>query len=205
MLQRSAEWMAAKCGKVGCSRLGDVLAFSKRNGEALQARIDYMMELLCERMTGQNAEHFKSDAMEWGTEYEPLARTEYEARQGLMVDEDGGQEHPRIPGFWCSPDGLIDDLGGLEIKCPNTATHIETLLNGTINPRYIYQMAGGCAVYNRAWWDFVSYDPRLPADLGFYCRRFTREELPVAEVESGVERFLTELAELEERLRQKSA
>ena len=205
MEQRSAEWMAARCGKVGCSRLGDVMAFGKKNGEPLQARIDYMMELVCERLTGQNAEHFKSDAMEWGVEYEPLARTEYEARQGLMVEEHGGQSHPTITDFWCSPDGLVNDDGGMEIKCPNTGTHIETLLNGTINPRYILQMAGACLIYNRAWWDFVSYDPRLPPDLGFYCRRFTREELPLQMVEDGVRKFLDELYDLEKKLRNRAA
>lgn len=198
--QRSGEWLQAKLGKVGCSRLGDVLAVSKRTGEPLQARIDYMMELLCERLTGVNADHFKSAAMEWGVEYEPQARTEYEARNGVLVDEHGGQEHPTIAGWWCSPDGLVGDDGGIEIKCPNTATHLDTLINGTIKEQYIYQMAGAVLIYDRAWWDFVSYDPRLPDELGFYCRRFTRDELPLQAVKDGVIRFLDDLSQLENRV-----
>jgi len=204
MIQGSAEWMQARLGKVGCSRLGDVMAFSKK-GEPLQAREDYMMELLCERLTGVPAEHFKSAAMEWGTQYEPEARMRYEAECGVMVDEDGGQEHATIPGFRCSPDGLVNEDGGIEIKCPNTATHLNTIISGVINPRYILQMTGAVIIYNRAWWDFVSYDPRLPPDLGYYCRRFTREELPLQAVEEGVQKFLDELYELEKKLRNRAA
>lgn len=199
MDQRSSEWLTAKCGKIGCSRLGDVLAIG-RNGLPLQARKDYMMELLCERLTGVNAEHFKSPAMEWGVEYEPQARTEYEARKGVLVDEDGGMEHPTIPGWWCSPDGLVGDDGGIEIKCPNTSTHLDTLIIGEIKQQYIYQMTGAVIIYGRKWWDFVSYDPRLPDELGFYCKRFTREELPIQEVTDGVIKFLDDLAELEKSL-----
>src|SRR3989339_1364435 len=154
LVQGSAEWLRAKCGKVGCSRLGSVLAMGQ-NGKPLLARKDYLFELLCERLSGQAADHFKSTAMEWGTEYEPLARTEYEARQALLVDEDGGMESDAVAGLWCSPDGLVGADGGLEIKCPTTATHLDTLLNGTIKQDYIYQMAGGCFVYGRDWWDFV--------------------------------------------------
>ena len=200
LVQGSAEWIKARLGKVGCSRLGDVLAFSKK-GEPLQAREDYMMELLCERMTGVPADHFTSDAMKHGTQYEPEARMRYEAERGVMVDEDGGQEHPLITGFRCSPDGLVGPDGGIEIKCPNTATHLNTIITGQVNPRYILQMTGAVIIYNRAWWDFVSYDPRLPDDLGLYIKRFTREELPVNEVLDGVRKFLDELAEFEERVK----
>lgn len=199
MEQHSSEWINARLGKVGCSRLGDVLAFGTK-GQPLQARTDYMMELLCERLADEPADHFKSQAMEWGTQYEPQARTEYEARMGVLVDTHGGMEHPTIPGWWCSPDGLVDDEGGLEIKCPNTTTHVDTLLNGTIKPQYIYQMAGAVLVYARKWWDFVSYDPRLPDNIGFYCKRFTRDDLPLDAVERGVVRFLDELAGLEKIL-----
>lgn len=200
MEQRSSEWLKAKLGKVGCSRLGDVLAIG-RNGQPLQSRHDYMMDLLCERITGQTADHFKTAAMEWGVEYEPQARTEYEARNGVLVDEDGGMEHPTISGWWCSPDGLVGDDGGIEIKCPNTKTHVDTLLTGEIKQQYIYQMTGAVIIYNRKWWDFVSYDPRIGDDLGYFCRRFYRDKLPVQEVTDGVIKFLDDLEQLEKTLR----
>lgn len=195
MIQRSDEWRTAKAGKVGCSRLGDVLA-SGRSGAPSATRKNYMAELVCERLTGKPSEHFTSSAMQWGVDTEPLARAAYEARTGVFVIEDGGKECESIAGLWASPDGLIDDVGGLEIKCPNTATHIETLLTGKINSDYIYQMAGNVLVYNRKWWDFVSYDPRLPEKYALYIKRFERKDLPVDEVETGVKRFLEELEEM---------
>lgn len=194
MIQRSDEWRAAKIGKVGCSRLGDVLASGKGNAPSA-TRKNYIAELVCEILTGKSAEHFTSAAMQWGIDNEPLARAAYEARTGVFVIEDGGRVHSSIPGFWASPDGLIDADGGVEIKCPNTATHLETLLTGKINSDYIYQMAGNLAVFNRKWWDFVSYDPRLPDKYAMYVKRFERKDLPVDEVEAGVKRFLEELAE----------
>ena len=199
MEQRSSEWLTAKCGKVGCSRLGEVLSF-KKNGASSEERDNYLYELLAERLSGKNTPHFITREMEDGVQYESMARIKYELRNSVMVEEHGGQEHPSIAGWWCSPDGLVGDDGGIEIKCPNTATHLDTLINGTIKEQYIYQMTGAVLIYDRAWWDFVSYDPRLPDELGFYCRRFTRDELPIQLVEDGVIKFLDDLAQLENRV-----
>lgn len=200
MEQRTDEWFAARLGHVGCSRLGDVLA-SGRSGQPSATRKNYMAELVCERLTGVKAEHFTSKAMDHGTETEPMARAAYEAAHGVMVDEDGGKECPGIPDWWGSPDGLVGEDGGLEIKCPNTATHLETLLTGKINTDYLYQMAGLCYIYDRKWWDFESYDPRLPDHLSTYIVRFMREDLPIEQVKNGVLQFVAELKIMEEQLR----
>lgn len=200
MDQRSEEWYQSRVGRVGCSRLGDVCA-EGRNGAPSSTRKNYMAELLCERLTGKYAEHWTSPEMQWGIDNEPLARSSFEAKTGLWITEDGGKEHPTIKGFGCSPDGLIGDDGGLEIKCPNTATHLASLLDGKINRDYLLQMAGGCLVYERAYWYFCSFDPRLPEPLNLYIRKFTREELPTKEVEEKVVAFLAELDELEKRVR----
>lgn len=199
MEQRSDEWLKAKCGCVGCSRIGDILA-SGRGGSPSATRKNYMAELLCERLTGKTQEHFTSPSMLWGIEKEPMARASYEAMYGVITEETGGQMHPDIYGWWGSPDGLVGDDGGIEIKCPNTATHLDTLLNGKINQDYIYQMAGYTEIFGREWWDFVSFDPRLPEHLATYVRRFRRDELPIAEVKEGVIKFLSELEELQKRL-----
>lgn len=192
MDQRTDDWKKARCGLVGCSRLGDILA-SGRGGQPSATRKNYMAELLCEQLTGVPAEHFTSSSMQWGIDTEPMARAAYEATRGVFISETGGKMHGVISGWWGSPDGLIDNDGGIEIKCPNTATHIDTLLYGKINSDYIYQMAGYVEIFGREWWDFVSYDPRLPEKYAMYVRRFTKAELPIQEVKDGVIKFIEEL------------
>lgn len=191
--QRTAEWYAERLGKVGCSRLADVLATTK-TGESATRR-NYMAELICERLTGQRADSFTSADMQWGIDTEPLAKQAYTLKTWEAITEHGGQEHLTIPGFRGSPDGLIGLDGGIEIKCPKTATHLDTLLNGTIKRDYLLQMAGYVSIFGRDWWDFVSYDPRLPDNLALYVKRFYRADLPVDEVENGVKKFLEELDE----------
>jgi hypothetical protein len=200
MEQRSKEWFAARLGKVTCSRLGCVMA-SGRGSKESATRRNYMSELICERLTGQRQEIPANSAMQWGTETEPLARMEYEMRMGATITEDGGKECTEIPGFWGSPDGLIGTDGGIEIKCPNTATHLDNLLTGKIKRDYIYQMTGNLIIYNRQWWDFVSYDPRLPEDLRFCRYRYTRADLPCDELIDGVSLFLKELNDKLEKLK----
>jgi hypothetical protein len=200
MIQRSEEWKQAKAGKVGCSRLGDVLARGK-GGAPSATRKNYMAELVCERLIGKSAEHFTSRSMDHGTETEPMARAAYEARTGVLVEEHGGKSCEDIPDWWASPDGLIGEEGGLEIKCPNTSTHLETMLTGKISTDYLYQMAGNCYIFNREWWDFVSFDPRLPENLSMFVCRFYRKDLPIEEVKAGVIQFVEELKILLEKLK----
>ena len=192
--QRTAEWFAERLGKVGCSRLSDVLA-----GDKTAARCNYMAELICERLTGERTESFTTDAMQWGIDTEPLAKEAYMIETWNMVEEHGGKEHEEIPHFRGSPDGLILPDGGVEIKCPKTATHLDTLMHGTVKKEYIYQITGYVSIYHAAWWDFVSYDPRLKGHE-LFIKRFLREELPVQEVETGVKRFLEELDEMMKKL-----
>lgn len=199
MEQRTEEWIQARLGKVTASRVADVMARTKSGYSA--SRKNYMAELVCERLTGAQADRFESAAMAWGTETEPLARSAYEAATGEMVEEVGFIDHPTIPNFGASPDGLVGTDGGLEIKCPNTATHIDTLLSGAIDSRYIYQLSTGMACTGRKWWDFVSFDPRLPDNLSYKCIRIYRDDELIAEIESEVIRFLEELEAMTGRLK----
>lgn len=192
--QRTAEWYAERLGKVGCSRLSDVLA-----GDKTASRRNYMAELVCERLTGERSESFTSDAMQWGIDTEPMAAQAYTLETFREITEHGGKEHDCIPGFRGSPDGLILPDGGIEIKCPKTATHLDTLINETVKKEYLYQMAGYVSIFNANWWDFVSYDPRLPGHE-LFIKRFDRDDLPVKEVETGVKRFLEELEEMMQKL-----
>lgn len=199
--QGSEAWRLSRVGRVGCSRLGDVMAQGK-GGAPSATRRNYMTELLLERLTGKYAEGYQSPDMLRGIQLEPRARSEYEARVGRMVLKESGKEHPTIKGWGCSPDGIIvGENGGLEIKCPNGATHLDTFMNGTVKRDYILQITGGVIIYEKDFWDFVSFNPDFPDNLCFYCKRFTRDELPIDEVKEGVIKFLDELNELEAKVK----
>lgn len=199
--QGSPEWMAARAGKVGASRIADIMAKTKSGVSA--SRANYAAELVAERLTGVKAEGFTSGAMAWGTENEPAARQIYELMHDCEVQQVGIVLHPSIENAQASPDGLVGDDGLVEIKCPNTATHIATLLTEAIDGKYLKQMQFQMACTGRAWCDFVSYDPRMPGDMQFFARRIHRDPVMIAEIEQEVRSFLSEVDETVEKLRAK--
>ena len=188
MEQRTDEWFAARAGKVTASRINDVLATVKSGESAACA--NYRAELVAERLTGRVAESFQSAAMKWGTETEPLARAAYEAETGNFVTEDGLIDHPSIPMTGASPDGLVDDDGLIEIKCPNTATHIAWIRAGIVPSEHRNQMLWQMACTGRKWDDFVSFDPRMPPELRIFIVRLDRDETAIADIEKRVVEFL---------------
>jgi putative phage-type endonuclease len=143
MEQRTEEWFAARCGKVTASRVADIIAKTKTGPSA--SRENYLAQLVCERLTGKPAESYSNSAMQWGTETEPFARAAYEARMDLLVTEVGFIDHPWITMSGASPDGLAAE-GMVELKCPNTATHLQTLLDRKVPEKYITQMMWQMAV-----------------------------------------------------------
>jgi putative phage-type endonuclease len=189
--QRSDAWFSARLGKVTASRVADVIAKTKSGYSA--SRDNYMAQLICERLTGQQGESFTNAAMTWGTETEPLARSAFEAYADVMVEEVGFVPHPRIRDSGASPDGLVGLFGMLEIKCPNTATHIDTLLTQTVPGKYITQMQWQMRCCERQWCEFVSFDPRLPQDLQLFVKRVEFDPEYVAMLEKEVIQFLAEL------------
>lgn len=189
--QRTDEWFAARIGKVTASRVADVIAKTKTGYSA--TRDNYMAQLVCERLTGQKGESFTNAAMQHGTETEPLARLSYEVAQNVLVDEVGFVPHPSIEMAGASPDGLVGDDGLLEIKCPNTATHIETLLSQTVPGKYNTQMQFQMACTGRKWCDFVSFDNRLPAELQLFVKRVPRDDEFIKQIEAEIVQFLAEL------------
>lgn len=201
MEQRSEEWFAARLGKVTASRVADLMAMTKSGYSA--SRANYMAELICERLTGSQAERFSNTAMQWGTDVEPQARAAYEFITDAAVSEVGFVPHQTIEMFGASPDGLVGDVGLIEIKCPNTATHIETLLNETVPAKYVTQMQVQMACTGREWCDFVSFDPRLPADLQIWISRLPRDAAVIENIEAETVKFLGELAAKVEALRVK--
>ena len=191
MDQGSEEWFTIRIGKVTASRVADVIAKTKTGYSA--SRDNYMAQLVCERLTGQKGESFSNAAMQHGTDTEPLARAAYEALQDVLVDEVGFVPHPTIEMAGASPDGLVGGDGLLEIKCPNTATHIETLLSQGVPGKYNTQMQFQMACTGRQWCDFVSFDNRLPAELQLFVKRVPRDEVFIRLIEAEIVQFLAEL------------
>lgn len=189
--QGSEAWFAQRLGKVTASRVADVIAKTKTGYST--SRDNYMAQLVCERMTNTVAESFTNTAMAWGTETEPLARAAYEAYADVLVDEVAMITHPTIEASGASPDGLVGDDGMLEIKCPNTATHIDTLLSQSVPGKYNTQMQWQMACTGRQWCDFVSFDSRLPTELQLFVKRVPRDNAYIAMLEEEVQKFLVEL------------
>ena len=197
MEQKSPEWFAARLGRVTASRVADVVAKTKSGYSA--SRDNYMAQLVIERLTNKQEESYSNDFMDWGNLQEPFARAAYEAATNVLVDEVGMITHPRIEMSGASPDGLVGDDGLVEIKCPKTATHIETLLSKTVPGKYNIQMQWQMACTDRSWCDFVSFDPRMPEGLQMFLKRVPRDDALIKTLEDEVIKFLKEVdAKLEQ-------
>jgi putative phage-type endonuclease len=189
--QRTEEWFAARLGKVTASKVADVMAKTKTGYSA--TREVYMTQLVCERLSGQKAESFTNAAIQHGIDTEPLARSAYEAYADVMVEEVGFVPHPKITMAGASPDGLVGLFGMLEIKAPQTNTHVDTLLTEVIPTKYYAQMQFQMACAQRQWCDFVSFDPRIRQDLQLFVKRVEFDAAYVAMLEEEVNLFLKEL------------
>jgi putative phage-type endonuclease len=193
LVQGSDEWKAARCGSLGGSRLSDMLAKTKTGWGAMRGNL--MADLVAERLTGVMAEGYQSEAMARGSEVEADARRAYAFRTGNKVAETGLWRHPRIAGAHASPDGLVGDDGLLELKCPMTKAHIDTLRGGSIPGTYQLQMLWEMACTGRTWCDYVSFDPRLPESMSLHIKRVHLDADRLREVESEVLIFLREVDE----------
>ncbi|NYS09359.1 hypothetical protein PBR31_00052 [Xanthomonas phage PBR31] len=191
MEQRTDEWYAARLGRATASNFGKVLAKIK-TGEAADRR-NYRAQLVIERLTGNRQEGYSNAAMQWGTEQEPFARIAYMADRGLDVQEIGFIQHETLMAG-CSPDGLIGTDGLIEIKCPVSATHIETLKTQHMPLEHMPQVQGQMWIAGREWCDFVSYDPRMPEKLQMFVQRVPRDEQYIKALAFEIERFLKEVA-----------
>lgn len=185
-LQRTAEWHAQRAGKFTGSRFVDVIARNKKTGEKLKAWHDLIWQVVGERITGQAAEGPSGYALIWGRDVEPYAREAYELETGNIVTESGFITHPDFPFAGCSPDGLIDDDGGLEMKCPkSSAIHLERFIDG-VPEEYMPQIQGCMWVTGRRWWDFVSYDPRMPESHRLLKITVARDEVMIKRIQDAV-------------------
>jgi len=191
MIQGSSEWFAERLGKVTASKIADMTAKTKTGWGATRA--NYAAQLIAERLTGQAVESFSNAAMQWGVNTEAQARAAYVFMTDIPVAEVAFVNHPTISMSGASPDGLGGNDGLVEIKCPNTATHLDTLLGAEIDGKYIKQMQWQMACTGRLWCDFVSFDPRLPVELQMKIRRVERDQPLIDALEKDVSEFLAEI------------
>jgi putative phage-type endonuclease len=191
MEQRTEEWYAARCGSLGASQLNEALATTKSGWGA--SRENLKNRIIAERLTGTPTETFQNAAMQWGVETEDAARKAYEEATGTFVDEMGIALHPVLQHTHASPDGLVGDDGLIEIKCPNTTTHIETLKAQKVPNKYMNQMLWQMRCTDRQWCDYVSFDPRLPKHLQLFIKRVERDDTAITQLEAKVAEFLSEV------------
>lgn len=189
--QGSAEWFAIRLGKVTASRVADIVARTKSGPSAMRA--NYAAQLVAERLTGKVEESYRSPEMDWGSETEADARSAYAFRHMAEVEEVGFVPHPSIAMAGASPDGLVGSEGLVEFKCPNTATHIDTLRGGSIPAKYMTQMQWQMACSGRRWCDFVSFDPRMPVTMQLRVQRVDRDAIRIVELEGEVRAFIAEV------------
>ena len=189
--QGSDEWLQQRCGSLGASQVHDVLSKTKSGYSAMRGNT--IARIAVEKLTGIVQKTYKSVEMQWGNDTEPQARAAYEFITGQKVTTVGMFKHPTLLGVHASPDGLVGAEGLLEIKCPNTLTHIETLSSKKIDPKYLTQMQWQMFMTNRDWCDFVSFDPRMPDDLQLFVQRVERDPKRISELCDEVEKFLGEV------------
>lgn len=197
--QGSDEWKAARLGHASASNVAAIMSKTKDGGESATRRA-YKIKLVAERMTGIAQETYKNAAMEWGNEQEPFARMAYEAAKGLLVDKTGFWKHPTKEWIGVSPDGLVGDDGLIEIKCPNTTTHLEYLWDDVVPTEYRKQIQMQLWVTRRQWCDFVSYDPRLPTKNQLFIKRCERDDKLIAAMQEEVDVFLNEIQAIIDKL-----
>lgn len=199
--QGTPEWFNERLGKVTASRVADVIAKTKTGWGS--SRANYAAQLVAERLTGKVTDSYRNAAMDWGIMTEPDARVAYEFLTDATVEQVGFVPHPTIAMSGASPDGLIGNDGLVEIKCPNTATHIETLLGQSVPGKYITQMQWQMACTGRKWCDFVSFDSRMPESMRLFVKRIERDTTAVRDLETSVSEFLAEIDETVSRLLEK--
>lgn len=188
--QRSPEWYEARCGVPTASDFNKIVTST---GKQSTQRTKYMYELAGQKLGGVIEESFQSAAMARGVELEAEARSFYELTNenvlqvGFCLNEDG---------FGCSPDGMVNDSGLIEIKCPIISTQIEYLLNNKLPSDYIQQVQGQLLVTGRKWCDFLSYYPGLKPLL----IRVERDEAFLTLLEFELKSFIKELNQIVKKL-----
>lgn len=198
IIQGSSEWFAIRCGKITASKVSNVLMKPTTAGYR-----NYRAQLVAERLTNNVEQGFTNSAMAWGTEQEPFARSAYELKTGNLVDTVGFVESIAIPNVGVSPDGLVGDKGLIEIKCPNTATHIENIISQQCPSEYYDQVQFQLEITKRVWCDFVSFDPRMPDEDQLVIVRVQRDNDYITKLIEAVGKFEKDILSTIEAIKEK--
>jgi hypothetical protein len=193
-LQGGGDWLSERTGCATASRMRDILDIRKTDGKPGAKRIQYMKDLVAERMTGNSVRHAINQAMLDGIEREPAARALYEEVSGNEVMLCGFIPHPTIEFAGASPDGLIDSDGMIEIKCPTASTYVDWLIQNTVPDEHLPQMTFQLACTRRRFVDFVAYHPEMIAESKrIYIRRFEPPLSAIEALEAIIKEFLAEV------------
>lgn len=214
--QRTDAWFTERAGRITASQMHTVALPRERGvfktgpraGQQKpqpKALEDYAHQLAAERLTGKPRRQIKAAALQWGQDVEPAAVSAYQAETGVIVTLCGFVRHPQYDFIGASPDFLVDDDGGGEIKSPESSeVHLETLLKGL--PReHVEQIQGGLWVTGRQWWDFVSFHPDFPPAHRLYIERVSRDEAFIAGLESACLALEADVQAILQQLQQKEA
>jgi exodeoxyribonuclease (lambda-induced) len=190
--QGSMEWVRARIGIPTSSRFDNIVTPAKLAPSRSQET--YLCELLAEWMMGETTDPFVGEWMERGHELEPQAVDYYEMHRNIDTQKVGFiyRDESRMTG--CSPDRLVGDDGGLEIKCPSPKVHVQYMLEPA--RKYYCQVQGSLWITGRKWWDFLSFHPDMPPVI----RRFERDEEAIKAISTHVGGFLTKLEAGRDRL-----
>ncbi len=200
MEQKSDEWFEAKRGNISASMFEAVIG-KQNSGKYYAARDYYLYDVAIERITGESKDQISAKSLSHGIKYEPEARSLYELEKGVLVNEEGFIVHPDFDFIGCSPDGLIGDNGGIEIKCPaDKKVHLDTLTNG-MPAKNKAQVQGSLWITGREYWDFVSYCPSFPEELQLYIERIYPDEDYIAVLKEECLIFEDELQQLVNKLK----
>ena len=201
--QGSPEWMALRIGRIGGSRIADLLTEGRSGGESLTRR-KYKNELIRERLTGKKLETYKTPAMQRGIDLEPMARAWYEVKYNTFVDQVAIVLHPTIEGAQCSPDGLVEATNSLiEIKIPNPENHLDNLLTGGKQLEQYYDQVQWqlACMPEKEFCDLISFDPDLTGLEGF-VKRIYRDDEYINNMQNAVIAFLSEIETIVNNLKE---
>lgn len=192
--QRSPEWYVARLGRLTGSVADEMLAAGK--GITRGKLITKLVAEVVTAISQDEGNAFTTAPMEHGRECEPLAVGAYECETGNLVQSTGFLAHASLMAG-CSLDGHIGDFAGiLELKCPNTTTHLGYLRDARVPPAYLPQITHNLWITGAAWCDFVSFDPRLLDAYAerrlFVCRVYAKD-LDIAGYEQKARAFLAEV------------
>ncbi len=198
--QGSQEWLAERSGRWTGSKFADLMAADKRTGKALKCRADAIWNVVVERMTGEPVEGPGGFALQWGSDVEDFSREAFELATGKIVEQVGFLVHPRYEFAGASPDGLIGDDEGLELKCPRSSSvHLSRFLDG-VPGEYLIQIHGCMWVTGRKKWYFASFDPRMPPSHQLLIIPVLRDDEVIAAIEAAVLAAEDEAIELQQRI-----